>query len=182
MTAWLQVACKSTVNSDGTAHGHRDPSPLCSRLLLFKMACPQLLQIAGKTAHGYRILAHLCSQMLVFCLKSRFHGKSAVPSNAGRNNWLRLPCTPLGHFDHCAQGPRKNSCKKKHAKNCENLKETQNGCRRPCAHLSNGFIILRRDRSKTGAKMQCAKSTVNSDGTANGHRNPSPLCSRLLIF
>ena len=55
-----------------TPNVYRDPSPLCSRLLIFKMACPQLLQIALKTHMVYRHPAHLCSQMLILGHKSKF--------------------------------------------------------------------------------------------------------------
>ena len=48
---------------------HCDPSPLCSRLLILKMACPKLLQIAVKTRSVHRNLAHLCSQMLILGLR-----------------------------------------------------------------------------------------------------------------
>ena len=52
-----------------TANVNRDPSPLCSRLLILKMACPKPLQIVVKMRSVHRDLAHLCNQMRILGLR-----------------------------------------------------------------------------------------------------------------
>ena len=76
----------------------------------------------------------------------------------GERHWLPVPRTPLEQFDHSVQELRKNSYQKmKVQKTVRIWTRPKNGCRRACAHLSSGLIILGRDPPKTGVNYHMQK-------------------------
>ena len=145
---------------------HRNLAHLCSRLLIFKMACPQLLQIAVKTHTVHRVLAHLCSQMLILGLKSKFDRQNTIYSHCrhsrtfggvpGSAPTVRKHRKYEGnaHLAHlCSQMlilPIKASLtvKTQYFGTCENTVNTQGNCKcvpspvaplQPFAHSQNGL-------------------------------------------